>query len=589
MIIKLYKLFISFYKMNNSTKFVLDIFEKNKKQLVRIIIVATFGALLTVITPYIYGKLFDLAIIPDTVTNILFSLIGLWLVLSLISTYVSNMTGYMGEVLGTKMSQEAEAEAYSHFLTLPILFHKKEQRGEILQKISRGSRSLQEIIETIADVSPQLLMLLFSLIAMFIIKWQLALIVFISFVVYALFTIRFVKPEIAAHRIANKVYEKQYGNVYDKLYNVFLVKNFVMENVEKERFFKSLVGKILPAVKNAASKSRKLSVVQGIIYSISFVAVLGSAIFFLREGNLSPGQFVMFFGYINLAFGPFRFFGMIYRRYKRAGVAIRRFLKLRKISPEKMSHGNKILKEVKGEIFFKGLDFGYIKGKPVLRGINLKINPGESVALVGKSGVGKTTLAELVMGYYQPGKGKITLDGVDISELQLQWLRDQISVVPQDLNLFNDTMINNLRYANPIATEKQIADAAKAASADEFINQLPKKYQTKVGEEGVKLSMGQRQRVAITMAFLKNPKILILDEPTAALDAESEKKVQEGINRLIKEKTTIIIAHRFSTVRNADKIVVLDKGRIAELGNHEELMKKKGIYYNLYTLQKGLD
>jgi len=589
MIIKLYKLFISFYKMNNSTKFVLDIFEKNKKQLVRIIIVATFGALLTVITPYIYGKLFDLAIIPDTVTNILFSLIGLWLVLSLISTYVSNMTGYMGEVLGTKMSQEAEAEAYSHFLTLPILFHKKEQRGEILQKISRGSRSLQEIIETIADVSPQLLMLLFSLIAMFIIKWQLALIVFISFVVYALFTIRFVKPEIAAHRIANKVYEKQYGNVYDKLYNVFLVKNFVMENVEKERFFKSLVGKILPAVKNAASKSRKLSVVQGIIYSISFVAVLGSAIFFLREGNLSPGQFVMFFGYINLAFGPFRFFGMIYRRYKRAGVAIRRFLKLRKISPEKMSHGNKILKEVKGEIFFKGLDFGYIKGKPVLRGINLKINPGESVALVGKSGVGKTTLAELVMGYYQPGKGKITLDGVDISELQLKWLRDQIAVVPQDLNLFNDTMINNLRYANPIATEKQIADAAKAASADEFINQLPKKYQTKVGEEGVKLSMGQRQRVAITMAFLKNPKILILDEPTAALDAESEKKVQEGINRLIKEKTTIIIAHRFSTVRNADKIVVLDKGRIAELGNHEELMKKKGIYYNLYTLQKGLD
>ncbi|HKZ33622.1 MAG TPA: ABC transporter ATP-binding protein [Candidatus Nanoarchaeia archaeon] len=575
--------------MNNSTKFVLDIFEKNKKQLVRIIIVATFGALLTVITPYIYGKLFDLAIIPDTVTNILFSLIGLWLVLSLISTYVSNMTGYMGEVLGTKMSQEAEAEAYSHFLTLPILFHKKEQRGEILQKISRGSRSLQEIIETIADVSPQLLMLLFSLIAMFIIKWQLALIVFISFVVYALFTIRFVKPEIAAHRIANKVYEKQYGNVYDKLYNVFLVKNFVMENVEKERFFKSLVGKILPAVKNAASKSRKLSVVQGIIYSISFVAVLGSAIFFLREGNLSPGQFVMFFGYINLAFGPFRFFGMIYRRYKRAGVAIRRFLKLRKISPEKMSHGNKILKEVKGEIFFKGLDFGYIKGKPVLRGINLKINPGESVALVGKSGVGKTTLAELVMGYYQPGKGKITLDGVDISELQLKWLRDQIAVVPQDLNLFNDTMINNLRYANPIATEKQIADAAKAASADEFINQLPKKYQTKVGEEGVKLSMGQRQRVAITMAFLKNPKILILDEPTAALDAESEKKVQEGINRLIKEKTTIIIAHRFSTVRNADKIVVLDKGRIAELGNHEELMKKKGIYYNLYTLQKGLD
>ena len=198
--------------MNNSTKFVLDMFKSNKRPLNMIILVAALGALLTVITPYVYGKLFDLAIISNTTENILLSLIGLWLILSLISTYVSNMTGYMGEVLGTKMSQEAEAEAYSHFLTLPILFHKKEQRGEILQKISRGSRSLQDIIETIADVSPQLLMLLFSLIAMFIIKWQLALIVFISFVVYALSTIRFVKPEIAAHRMANKIYEKQYGN-----------------------------------------------------------------------------------------------------------------------------------------------------------------------------------------------------------------------------------------------------------------------------------------------------------------------------------------------------------------------------------------
>ena len=181
------------------------------------------------------------------------------------------------------------------------------------------------------------------------------------------------------------------------------------------------------------------------------------------------------------------------------------------------------------------------------------------------------------------------MDKTDISEIQLKWLRDQIAVVPQDLNLFNDTLINNLRYANPKATEQQVIFAAKAASADEFIKKLPKGYYTKVGEEGIKLSMGQRQRIAIAMAFLKSPKILILDEPTASLDAESERKVQEGINRLVKGKTTFIIAHRFSTVRNADKIVVLDNGGIAEIGNHAELMRKKGIYYDLYTLQKGLD
>jgi ABC-type multidrug transport system fused ATPase/permease subunit len=392
-----------------------------------------------------------------------------------------------------------------------------------------------------------------------------------------------------ARKKENIAFEKHYGNVYDKLYNIFLVKNFVMEEKEKENFFKSLLGKVLPSVKEAAGKSRKLEIVQGVVYSISFVVVLGLAIFFLRKGNITPGQFIMFFGYINLAFGPFRFFGSIYRKYKRAAVAIKRFLKLKAIEPEKMRHGNKILNSVKGEVIFENVDFGYLKDKLVLRNINLRIKPGETVALVGKSGVGKTTLAELVMGYYQTKKGKIFLDGIELSSLQLRWLRDNIAIVPQDLSLFNDALMNNLKYANKKATDSQVIEAAKAASADEFINKLPKKYYTKVGEEGVKLSMGQRQRIAITMAFLKNPKILILDEPTAALDAESERKVQQGIQRLIKGKTTIIIAHRFSTVRNADKIVVLDKGRIAESGNHEELMKKKGVYYNLYILQKGLD
>ena len=575
--------------MNNSARFVLDLFKSNKKQLKVIILVAALGAFLTVIIPYIYGRLFDLAIIPDTETNLLLSLIGVWLILSLTSTYLSNKTGYMGEVLGTKMSLEAEAEAYSHFLTLPILFHKKEQRGEVLQKISRASWSLQDLISTVSDILPQLLMLIFSLIAMFLIRWELAMTIFVSFIIYTIFTIKLVKPELVARRKEHRTYEKQYGSVYDKLYNVFLVKNFVMEDEERKRFFNLLVEKIVPVVREAAEKSKRVSIVQGIINGISFVVVLGSAIFFLRRGNITPGQFVMFFGYINLAFNPLRFFGSLYRRYKRASVAVKRFLKLRRIVPERMNHGNETLSNVKGEISFNNVDFGYLKNKLVLKNINLKIKSGETVALVGKSGVGKTTFAELIFGYYLPSRGKIKLDGIDISELQLKWLRDQVAIVPQDLNLFNDTLINNLRYANPKATEKQIVMAAKAASADEFIDKLPKKYYTKVGEEGIKLSMGQRQRIAITMAFLKNPKILLLDEPTAALDAESEKKVQEGIERLIKGKTTIIIAHRFSTVRNADKIVVLNKGKIAEFGNHMELMKKKGIYYSLYILQKGLD
>jgi len=575
--------------MNQTIKFILDMLKEDKKELTIIILIATFGAILAAVTPYIYGRLFDLAIVPESAVNILLGLIILWLLLSLISTYTSNKTGLMGEVLGTKMALKAEADAYSHFLTLPILFHKKKQRGEVLHKITRGAGTLQNLIETISDVLPQFLILIFSMIAMFLIQWRFALIVFFSFIIYSFLTIKMMKPILKAREKEHKIFEKQYGEVYDKLYNVFLVKNFAMEEDEKKRFFKALIKKTIPFVKNSAQKSTKLSIVQGIVYSFSFVAVLGIAIFFLREGQISPGEFIMFFGYINLAFGPFRFLARIYRLFKRSSLAIKRFLRLKRMIPEKMKHGKRVLTEVKGEIIFKDIEFGYLKDRPVLKNINLKIKPGESIALVGKSGVGKTTLSELIIGYYKPTKGEVLLDGVNISKLDLKWLRDQIAIVPQDLNLFNDTLLKNLRYANPNATLKQIIDAAKAASADEFIDKLPKTYATKVGEEGIKLSMGQRQRIAITMAFLKNPQILILDEPTAALDAESEKRVQEGINRLIKEKTTIIIAHRFSTVRKVDKIVVLDKGEITEIGNHDELIKKKGLYYKLYTLQKGLD
>jgi len=576
-------------EMNEVNRFYLNVFKKHRREILLIIFIAIIGALLTVITPYLYGRLFDIARIPDTTINLLLSLIGIWLILSILSNYITNKTGLRGNVLGAKISLEAESDVYSHFLTLPILFHKKQRKGEILQKISRGTWQLQYFIETISDVLPQFLMLLFSLIAMMIIQWQLAIIILIAFIIYALLTIKMTKPILKAQEKEHKTFEKRYGEVYDKLYNVFIIKNFVMEERERENFSNSLVNKLIPVVESTAKKSTKLSIIQDIIYSISFVAVLGSAIFFLRKDSITPGEFVMFFGYVNLAFNPFRFLARIYRMFKRSSVAIKRFLKVRRMLPEAMKHGNKILEKVKGEIVFKDVTFGYTKNKDVLKKINLKMNAGKSVALIGKSGVGKTTLSELILGYYKPQEGKILLDGVDISKLKLRWFRNQIAIVPQEISLFNDTLMNNLKYANPTARDIDVIDASKAAYAHEFIKDLPKGYKTKVGERGFKLSTGQKQRIALTMAFLKNPKILILDEPTASLDAKSEKAVQEGIKRLIKGRTTIIIAHRFSTVREADNIIVLDEGRVVEEGNHNELMRKRGLYYELYSLQKGLD
>ena len=309
--------------MGEVYKFFLEIFKKHKNEILWIILVATIGAILTTITPYLYGKLFDLARIPETAISLLLFLIGIWLILNIISNYITNKTSMKGSILGMKIALESESDTYSHFLTLPILFHKKQQKGEILQKIARGAWQLQSFIETISEVLPQILMLLFSLIAMIIIRWELAIIIIIAFIIYSILTIKMTKPILNAQEKENKAFEKRYGEVYDKLYNVFIVKNFVMEEKEKENFSNSLVNSLIPVIKNTSKKSTKLSIIQDMIYSVSFVAVLGSAIFFLRKGNITAGEFVMFFGYVNLAFSPFRFLARIYRTFKRSSVAIK--------------------------------------------------------------------------------------------------------------------------------------------------------------------------------------------------------------------------------------------------------------------------
>jgi len=576
-------------KEGSVKRFFLNMSKKHKKELTIIIAIATFGSVLTAFVPYIYGRLFDLALIPNTTITLLLSLIGVWAILGLISNFTSARTSALGDTLGAKLSLESEAEAYGHFLTLPVSFHKTKKTGEILQKVSRGSWHLQHFIQMVSSILPSIIFLIFALAAMLIIQWQLGAIVFLTFFLYSIITLRLTKPVLKSQEDMVKIFEKEYGNVYDKLYNVSLIKNFAMEENEKKHFLNSFIGKALPPYKKGAEKSAKLQHIQGIVYNLSFVLVLGTAIFFLRRGQITQGEFIMFFGYINLAFNPFFRLGEFYNYYKRASVSIKRIIKLKKLVPEAMKYGDKTIKEFTGEIDFKNISFSYNKKQGILKNINLKINSGESVALVGESGVGKTTLSELIFGYYQPSKGNIFLDNINISKLKLKWLREQIAIVPQEISIFNDTLINNIKYANPKANFEDIVRAAKAANAHEFIMSLPKKYKTLVGERGVKLSVGQKQRIAITMAFLKNPKILILDEPTSALDAKSERSVQEGIKLLISGRTTVIIAHRFSTVKNVDKIVVLDKGKIVEVGNHKELMKNKGKYHELYSLQKGLD
>ena len=570
-------------------KFFLNLLKGHRKSITIMIAVSVCGSIMTAFVPYIYGRLFDMAIVPNTSLTFLFSLIGVWSVLILISNYTKVRTGTLGDILGIRIALEMQSRSYGHFLKLPISFHKNKKTGSMLQKVSNGSWHLRGFINVISNLLPSLMFMIFATVAMVLIRWELGAIVAFTFVIYTLVTLKLAKPAVKSENKHNKVLERESGKVHDKLYNIFLIKNYNMEDSQRRQIFKSLVLKTFPSLKESTEKFARLNYFQGIVYNMGFIATLATAVFFLRSGQISEGEFIMFFGYISMSFSPFFILSNFYRDYKKLLVAIKRIIRLEKMVPEEMKHGNRTIENFKGRITIEDLSFGYTKKKENLKDINLKIKAGESVALVGESGMGKTTLSELILGYYKPSKGKIFLDDVNISRLKLPWLRSQIAVVPQEMGIFNDTLLKNIRHANPKASMGDVINAAKAANAHDFIMALPRNYRTVVGEKGVKLSMGQKQRIAITMAFLKNPKILILDEPTASLDAKSEKNVQEGIQQLIKGRTTIIIAHRFSTVKNVDRIIVIDKASVAESGTHEELMKMKGKYNELYRLQSGFD
>jgi ATP-binding cassette subfamily B protein len=577
-------------KIDRDIKVLWQYLKKYKKKVYFLIFLAILSSIFSAVIPYIYGKLVDIATKTSTTLELIFKILGAWLLLTLISSWIDRYVSRKSSMIAQRSSNDFNIDLVSHVMCLPVSFHKEKKMGEIIQRINRASDYFNRVIEEIVfSTAPGILKAIMGLIILTSVEWRLSAAILFIIVFYGIVTIIKTRPIMKQQRVVNKTYERAYGDVYNAMSNIQVVKSSVAEGLEKKRNVKNFTNANDKLWQLILSWNR-LDVWQQTIVGGGFVFIFAIGIFLLRAGAMSAGVLVMFVGYINLVFQPFAHLGYNYRIFKTATVVIRRALKLSKIKPERYSNGID-LKQVKGEIEFENVSFSYKKKKNrVLKNINFKIKAGETIALVGPSGVGKTTLVDLISRYNSPIKGRVLIDGKDIEKVNLESLRRNIAIVPQEITLFNDTLKNNIAYGKPHADIRDIVRASIIANAHEFISKFPKKYKQIVGERGIKLSTGQKQRIAIARALLKDPRILILDEATSNLDSESEKLIQDALMHVIKGRTTFIIAHRLSTIRHADQIFVFNKGQIVERGKHETLIKhKSGIYRKFYMMQSAFN
>lgn len=585
-----------------------------KKELIVLSFLGTTSAVANAAVPFLAGRLFDAILNPGKIfisasfeMSLWLFLIILWLMMRLITDAADWIISKKGVQLEEYTHSDYVVNGFNILLELPLSFHKDKKLGEITDRIDRAANWISRIAnDVIVGLSPQILSIFIVLIIAFYVNYLLTFVLLVAIAIYVAILIKIAPPLARLQRKSNKTYNKAYGSAYDSIFNVIQVKQAVAEKYEKRKVFKNFRLKAARLWTEMMHVWQGLNLYQRLIITATQLIIFGASFYFIQNGKMTIGELVMFNGYASMLFGPFIRLGNNYNIVQNGLIAIERAEKILQYPKEIYVPENAVvIPAIKGEVEFRDVFFSYPstrsgqgsstrlktnkKDKQVLEGIDFKVKAGEVIALVGESGMGKSTLVDLISAYYFPTKGKVLIDGHDTKNFDLKFLRSQIAVVPQEVVLFNDTIELNIKYGSFGASLNKIREAAKKADALDFIEKFPKKWKQIVGERGIKLSVGQKQRVAIARAILRNPKILILDEPTSALDAKAERAIAESLEELMKGKTTFIIAHRLSTVRKADRIFVLENGKIAEEGRHEELVKKpNGIYRELYKLQFGV-
>jgi ATP-binding cassette subfamily B protein len=474
---------------------------------------------------------------------------------------------------------------------MPLRAQRSEGVGAIMTRLDRSIQGfVGAVTQILFNILPALVFLVISVSIMVKLDYRLALLVLLFTPIPALIAVRAAPEQIHRERQLLDRWARIYSRFNEVLSGIVTVRSFAMEDAEKNRFLKEVAAANQVVVRGVAIDAG-YGATSNLVIALARLSAIGVGGYLAYLGEVTIGTVVAFLGYVGGLFGPVQGLSGIYQVVSRASVSLDEIFRILDVQEYLGDSSNaQEIGDVRGEIVFDNVSFGYGQsGRPILDGISLHVDPGETLAIVGPSGSGKTTLMALLMRFYDPQQGAIRLDGRDLRTLKQSSLRRAIGVVLQDPLLFNDTVYANIAYGRPDASAAEIEAAARAACAHGFIMRLPNGYDTEVGERGGLLSVGERQRITIARALLRNAPILILDEATSALDAESEEAVQTALEALMIGRTTFVIAHRLSTVVNADRIIVLKEGHIAEMGTHQDLIRRKGYYASLvHRQQRGL-
>ena len=571
-----------------------------KRRVVAAIVMLVLSKVITVWAPFAFKHATDMLTAGAKDPAAVLAITALAGPAALITVYGLGRIGMvvfaqLRDALFAKVGQHAVRElailTFRHLHALSLRFHLERRTGGLSRIIERGTKGIDTILRySLFNTIPTVLEIAFVAgVLWWNFGWIYAAVIVATVFLYVAFTYWATEWRINIRRVMNDADTDANTKAIDSLLNFETVKYFGNEEHEAQRFDRSMAKYEDAAVKTWTSLA-VLNAGQAIVFTIGLTIVMVMSAVDVGQGRATVGDFVMINALMIQLYMPLNFIGSVYRDIKQGLIDIEAMFKLLGVPAEIADKpGAGELAVAKGEIVFDHVSFAYDAARPILKDLSLTVKPGQTVAIVGPSGAGKSTISRLLYRFYDVKGGTIRIDGQDISEVTQKSLRAAVGMVPQDTVLFNDTIRYNIRYGRPDATDAQVEEAAKLAQIHNFVMSLPKGYDSTVGERGLKLSGGEKQRVSIARTILKGPPILILDEATSALDTMTEQEIQQALRVVSKNRTTLVIAHRLSTVVDADEIVVLDQGRISERGRHTELLEKNGLYAAMWNRQREAD